>query len=172
MNAPDTASAERRWRVAAWTIAAVLLPLMLWLSRDFGVTWDEIHRQANGERIWLLYQGIVREPATPAEHLYGGLFDVLAVALQPRLPLDLYDTRHLLNAFFGWLGIVGCGLVAARAGGGRAATLAMVLLAALPPYFGHAMNNPKDAPFAAMAALCSRPSPGCRTGTRFWDRGR
>ena len=33
------------------------------------------------------------------------------------------------------------------------AMAAMVLLAALPPYFGHAMNNPKDAPFAAMAAL-------------------
>lgn len=153
MNAPAVTSPERRWRAAAWTIAAGLLPLMLWLSRDFGVTWDEIHRQANGERIWLLYQGIVREPVTPAEHLYGGLFDVLAVALQPRLPLDLYDTRHLLNAFFGWLGVVGCGLVAARAGGARAAALAMLLLAALPPYFGHAMNNPKDAPFAAMAAL-------------------
>jgi hypothetical protein len=153
VNAPDTAAVERRWRVAAWTTAAALLPLMLWLSRDFGVTWDEIHRQANGERIWLLYQGVVREPATPAEHLYGGLFDVLAVALQPRLSLDLYDTRHLLNALFGWLGIVGCGLVAGRAGGARAAALAMLLLAALPPYFGHSMNNPKDAPFAAMAAL-------------------
>ena len=153
MNAPDTASPEGRWRAAAWTIAVVLLPLMLWLSRDFGVTWDEIHRQANGERIWLLYQGIVREPATPAEHLYGGLFDVIAVALQPRLPFDLYDTRHLLNACFGWIGIVGCGLIAARAGGARAASFAMLLLAALPPYFGHAMNNPKDAPFAAMAAL-------------------
>ena len=39
MNAQDTASAERRWWVAAWTTAAVLLPLMLWLSGDFGVTW-------------------------------------------------------------------------------------------------------------------------------------
>ena len=153
MNATDTAPSQRWWSVAAWTTAAALLPLMLWLSGDFGVTWDEIHRQANGERIWLLYQGIVREPATPAEHLYGGLFDVLAVALQPRLPLDLYDTRHLLNACFGWLGIVGCGLIAARAGGARAACFAMLLLAALPPYFGHAMNNPKDAPFAAMASL-------------------
>lgn len=153
MTPTDTAPPDRWWRVAAWTIAAGLLPLMLWLSRDFGVTWDEIHRQANGERIWLLYQGIVRAPATPAEHLYGGLFDVIAVALQPRLPLDLYDTRHLLNAAFGWIGIVGCGLVAARAGGARAASLAMLLLAALPPYFGHAMNNPKDAPFAALAAL-------------------
>jgi hypothetical protein len=153
VNVTDTPRAERWWRRAAWMIAAALLPLMLSLSGDFGVTWDEIHRQANGERIWLLYQGIVRDPATPAEHLYGGLFDVIAVALQPRLPLDLYDTRHLLNAAFGWAGIVGCGLVAARAGGARAACLAMLLLAALPPYFGHAMNNPKDAPFAAMAAL-------------------
>jgi hypothetical protein len=149
----DGRQAERRWRLAAALLAVTLLPLMLWASRDFGVTWDEIHRQANGERIWLLYQGIVRAPATPAEHLYGGLFDVLAVALQPRLPFDLFDTRHLLNAFFGWLGMVGCGLIGLRAGGGRVAFFAIAALAAWPSYFGHSMNNPKDIPFAALATL-------------------
>ena len=139
------------WRRAAIVVAALLLPLMWWMSRDFGVTWDEIHRQANGERIWLLYQGIVKAPATPAEHLYGGLFDVVAVGLQRLLPFDLYDVRHLLNATFGWAGIVCCGLLLSPAAGWRAATLAMVLLAAVPPYVGHSMNNPKDLPFAAMA---------------------
>ena len=150
---PDDSIAERRWRLAAALLAIALLPLMLWASRDFGVTWDEIHRQANGERIWLLYQGIVRQPATPAEHLYGGLFDVLAVALQPRLPFDIFDTRHLLNAFLGWTGIVGCGLIGLRAGGGRVAFFAIAALAAWPVYFGHSMNNPKDLPFAAFATL-------------------
>ena len=132
-------------------VALLLLPLLLWMSRDFGVTWDEIHRQANGERIWLLYHGIVKEPATPAEHLYGGLFDVAAVGLQRLLPLDLYAVRHLLNAAFGWLGIVFCGLLIAPVAGWRAATLGMILLGLVPPYIAHAMNNPKDLPFAAMA---------------------
>jgi hypothetical protein len=139
------------WRIAALAVAVLLLPLLLRMSRDFGVTWDEIHRQANGERIWLLYQGIVKEPATPAEHLYGGLFDVIAVGLQRLLPLDLYDVRHLLNAAFGWLGIVFCGLLIVSVGGWRAATLGMILLALVPPYIAHAMNNPKDLPFATMA---------------------
>lgn len=150
---PVAHGAERSWRLAAIALAVALLPLMLLVSRDFGVTWDEMHRQANGERIWLLYQGIVREPDTPAEHLYGGLFDVVAVALQPRLPFDVFDTRHFVNAFFGWIGVVACGLVAGRAAGWRAAFLAMVALAVWPSYFGHSMNNPKDAPFAALAIL-------------------
>ena len=149
LNAPPQATIA--WRRAALAVAVLLLPLLLWMSRDFGVTWDEIHRQANGERIWLRHQGIVKEPATPAEHLYGGLFDVIAVGLQRLLPLDPYDVRHLLNASFGWLGIVACGLLIARVAGWRAATLGMVLLAAVPPYIAHAMNNPKDLPFAALA---------------------
>jgi hypothetical protein len=148
-NAPRRSSDP--WQRAALAVAVLLLPLLLWMSRDFGVTWDEIHRQANGERIWLLYQGIVKEPATPAEHLYGGLFDVAAVGLQRLLPLDLYDVRHLLNATFGWLGIVFCGLLVASVAGWRAATLGMILLALVPPYIAHAMNNPKDLPFATLA---------------------
>src|SRR4029453_16955127 len=61
--------------------------------------------------------------------------------------------RHLLNAFVGWLGIVLCGLLAARLFGPTTALLAMVLLTATPRYFGHSMNNPKDIPFAAAATL-------------------
>jgi len=155
-HAPDINTPRQSadaWRRAALAVAVLLLPLLLWMSRDFGVTWDEIHRQANGERIWLLYHGIVKEPATSAEHLYGGLFDVAAVGLQRLLPLDLYDVRHLLNAAFGWLGIVFCGLLIVPVAGWRAATLGMVLLAAVPPYIAHAMNNPKDLPFAAMATV-------------------
>jgi hypothetical protein len=146
-----TDCATSLWPRIAVAFGALLLPLLLWLSRDFGVTWDEIHRQANGERIWLLYQGIVSAPATPAEHLYGGLFDVTAVGLQRVVPLNLYDVRHLLNATFGWLGIVCCGLLVGRVAGARAAVVAVASLALFPPYVGHAMNNPKDLPFAALA---------------------
>lgn len=151
---------DRRWRLAALAVGVLLLPLLLWMSRDFGVTWDEIHRQSNGEKIWRLYHDVLNPPTTPAEHLqrpgrpgrqYGGLFDVVAVGLQRILPFDLYNVRHLLNATFGWLGIVCCGLLLLPAAGWRAATLGMVLLAVVPPYIGHSMNNPKDLPFAALA---------------------
>jgi len=147
-RARDDGARPGRQRVAFAIVALALLPVLLVMSRDFGVTWDEANRQANGERIWALYHGI---PQAEKGYLYGGLFDVSAVALQHVLPLDKYLVRHLLNAFVGWLGIVGCGALAWRVAGPAVGSLAMLILALMPPYTGHAMNNPKDVPFAAAA---------------------
>lgn len=152
----DTAAGP--WQAPRWVLiacAALLLPLMLWVSPDYGVTWDELPRQAYGEKIWQFYQGQKGpddfKPDPTGGHLYGGLFDVTAVGLQRRLPLDPYVVRHALNAVAGWLGLVFCGLLAARLGGRTAGLLAMLLLATAPRYWGDAMNNPKDLPFAAAA---------------------
>ena len=132
----------------------VLLPLMLGLSRDFGVTWDELPRQRFGERVFQYYAGEVgvERFGTDGSRFYGGLFDATAVALQRLLPFDDYDIRHALNAFFGWLGVAACAALAARLAGPWAGLIAALFAASAPRYFGHSMNNPKDIPFAALAA--------------------
>lgn len=149
-------AAVRRVR-ARWLVpcaVAALLPLMIFLSRDFGVTWDELTRQRFGERLVEYYQGEfdLERFETDGSRLYGGLFDLTAVGLQRLLPLDPYVVRHGLNAFFGWLGIVACALLATRLAGPWAGLLAAGFAAAAPRYFGHSMNNPKDIPFAALGA--------------------
>jgi hypothetical protein len=137
----------------AFTLLA-LLPLMVALSRDFGVTWDELPRQRFGERVFQYYAGDVgvEQFGTDGSRFYAGLFDVTAVALQQRLEYDDYDIRHALNAFFGWLGVVACAALATKLAGPWAGLLAAIFTASAPRYFGHAMNNPKDIPFAALAA--------------------
>ncbi len=147
----STVSSCLRWLPTVF--AVLLLPFMLWVSADFGVTVDEWHRQTYGEAIWRFYAGEVTPEAVPADNsrLYGGLFDVSAVALQRVLPLDPYVVRHGLNATVGWLGVVFCGALAARLAGRGVGLLAMVLLVLLPRYLGHAMNNPKDLPFATLS---------------------
>ena len=148
-------------------VAAALLPLMVLASADYGATWDELPRQAYGERIWRYYEGRIdldrfREDGS-GSHLYGGLFEIVAVGLQRVLDADPYLVRHGWNAVVGWLGVVFCGLLAARIGGPRPAALAMILLVAIPSYWGHAMNNPKDMPFstastAALAVMATIPA--------------
>ncbi|MGH9311199.1 MAG: hypothetical protein ACRD1U_17615 [Vicinamibacterales bacterium] len=135
-------------------VVAALLPLMVGLSRDFGVTWDELPRQRFGERMLEYYQGqyAIDRFQTDGSRLYGGLFDLSAVGLQHLLPWDTYLVRHGLNAFCGWLGIVACALLAARLAGPWAGLLAAGLAVTAPRYFGHSMNNPKDIPFAALGA--------------------
>lgn len=141
-----------------WTflaIAAALLPLMIFSSFDFGVTWDEKDRHRNGELIWQFLRGL-RSRSAFAEtggHLYPGLFDVICAALETWVPLNRYVLRHMVNATFGWIGVVFCGRLASRLFGGWAGPLAMVLLASSPRYFADSMNNPKDLPFAAMTMV-------------------
>jgi hypothetical protein len=145
----------RGHRLLATAAAALLLVAMVVLSRDFGVTWDERFQQRYGEEIWEYAHGRLARATFDTDegnqYLYGGLVEIAAVAMQHAVHADTYVVRHAVNAVFGWAGIVVCGLMAARAFGARAGWMAATLLTLAPRYFGDAMNNPKDAPFAAMA---------------------
>jgi hypothetical protein len=136
-------------------IAAVLLPIMILASFDFGVTWDEKDRHRNGELVWQFLRG-ERSRSAFAEtggHLYPGLFDTICAALEDWVPANRYVLRHAVNATFGWVGILFCGRLAARLFGPWAGVLAMALLSLSPRYFADSMNNPKDLPFAAMTVV-------------------
>ena len=158
----DTRPPENaRARAVLWAyrlFPALLLPLMLVLSRDFGFTWDEKTHQLYGERVWrFLVQGQDDDWFRPAENLYiylhGGLFDTVCVALQQLLPAEGWSTRHYVNAAFGWLGVLYAGRIGRLLGGPGAGLLAMLLLALSPRYLADSMNNPKDLPLAALLAV-------------------
>jgi hypothetical protein len=151
----DSSVSRPVWRWTFFTLAAALLPIMLLSSLDFGVTWDEKDRHKNGELVWQFLRGL-RSRSSFAEtggHVYPGLFDVICAALETWVPVDRYVLRHMVNATFGWVGIVYCGRLAARLFGPWSGTLAIVLLALSPRFFADAMNNPKDLPFAAMTVV-------------------
>ena len=145
-----------RWPdIARWifiAVAAALLPLMIFASLDFGVTWDEKDRHRNGELVWEFLRGL-RSRSSFAEtggHLYPGFFDVICAALEGWVPVNRWVLRHAVNALFGWVGVFYCGRLTSRLFGRWSGILAMVLLASSPRYFADSMNNPKDLPFAAM----------------------
>ena len=142
-------------RRAAIAASLVLLVAMVSLSRDFGFTWDERFQQRYGEQIWdYLHGRLPRADFDTDEgnqYLYSGLVEVAAVAAQHVVPAETYVVRHAVNAVFGWAGIVICGVTAGFVFGRRAGWIAAALLTLAPRYFGDAMNNSKDLPFAAMA---------------------
>jgi hypothetical protein len=154
-----TVAATGNAAARAFTVVALaLLPLMVALSGDFGVTWDEKIRQKNGEVVWDYWAG--RLPRSHFEQegqgysLYGGLFDVVCVGVQHLLPaVDRYVVRHAVGASLGWLTICLAGLIARHLFGSATGLLAMILLALSPRFVAHSMNNPKDIPFAACSTL-------------------
>jgi hypothetical protein len=142
------------WWLFALTAAAICLVLP-WLAADYGMTWDEQARFAYGTRVVAFYQGDLSAADFPQDgsHLYGGLFDVTANAVHELVGGDLWMTRHRVNATVGALGIVATGLLTASLLTPSAGLIAMVLLVLSPRYVGHAMNNPKDIPFAAFCMV-------------------
>lgn len=146
----DNGAAARR---AFVLLAVALLPIMVLASFDFGATWDEKSRHRYGEDILEYFSGL-RSRASFDEDgggAYGGLFDLICAVVERWVPLERYTLRHIINAIFGWVGVLFCGRLAARVFGTWTGVLAMALLAASPRYFADSMNNPKDLPFAAMS---------------------
>src|SRR5262245_40552387 len=145
-------------RAARWTfvlLSIALLALMVILSRDFGVTYDEKGRSGYGAVIFEFLTGQRTRAQLPTDdgQYYGALFDVLCVAVSRYVRTDPFVVRHIINAIFGWIGILYCGRLAARLLGWWSGVLAIVLLAASPRYFADSMNNPKDLPFAALVTV-------------------
>jgi hypothetical protein len=155
---PPSDTSQSRFSTAWWVfvaLAATLLPVMVFASFDFGVTWDEKPRHHYGELVWEFMRGLRARNTTYVEdggHLYGGLFDTICAAVERYVPVNRYVLRHAINAAFGWIGIVYVGRLTARLFGQWAGVLGLLLIAFSPRYFADSMNNPKDLPFAAATA--------------------
>ena len=83
---------------------------------------------------------------------YGAAFDMTAAAANLISPFGTYETRHLLNALVGVLGLIAAWRLARRLGGRRAGFIAALFLLLTPNYYGQMFNNPKDVPFAVAMA--------------------
>ena len=80
---------------------------------------------------------------------YGGLFDLICAIVNTVSPLDEYTTRHVLNAWAGFLALFFAVKISRRILGDQAALITLWLMFLSPFFLGHSMNNPKDIPFAA-----------------------
>lgn len=126
--------------------------LVLTTFKDYGISVDEGLQKDYGHLLFSFYaSGLQDQRVFSYENLYyyGGLFDLISAALTHISPLAEYDTRHLLCALSGLLGIVGVWRVGRLVGGARVGLLAAVLLTITGAYYGAMFNNTKDVPFAA-----------------------
>lgn len=136
---------------------------MSMIATDFGITGDEPDMNEYGKAVLNYYVTLGRDTTVfnmpklynrdGVAHYYGGLFDLIAALVNRISPLSEYDTRHVLNAWTGFLAMLLTGLIAARLGGWRMGLLALWIIFLSPRFFGHSMNNPKDIPFATASVF-------------------
>ena len=136
----------------SWLLIGALLAIALATFRDYAISNDEEVQHRYGELILDYYtSGLTDRTLFTYKnlYLYGGLFDIVAVALARILPVDAFVIRHVLCAVIGIGGIAAAWATARLIAGSRAGLLAAAALTVCGPWFGSMFNHTKDIPFAA-----------------------
>ena len=113
--------------------------------RDYGLSWDDYVHAEYGDLLLKLYASGLRDQRALSWvnlYYYGGGFDLLAALAAKLLPLTLFETRRLVGAAVGILGLLITWRIGRRIGGPLAGLIALVLLATCPLYYGHMFMNP------------------------------
>jgi hypothetical protein len=149
---PSGTDGGRAFDAAAILLLAGLTIIVLLTFQHYAISNDEQVQHRYGELILSYYaSGFADQSAFHFKnlYLYGGLFDVVAVALGRVLPFDLFDIRHVLCALIGVAGIGATWATARLVAGPRAALVAAIALASCGAWYGAMFNHTKDIPFAA-----------------------
>ena len=138
--------------LATGGILLALAVAALFTFKDYAISNDEGVQHHYGELIIAYYRsGFADHDLFTFQnlYLYGGLFDIIAVALAHITSLDPYDLRHILCAMTGIGGIAASAATARLIAGPRAGLIAAVALALCGAWYGAMFNHTKDIPFAA-----------------------
>jgi len=119
--------------------------------RDYGLGWDDYTHAEYADLLLRMYDSGFKDTAALSFanlYMYGGGFDMAAALLHKIIPLELFETRRLVGAVVGVIGLAVTWRLARRIAGPLAGLAALLLLALCPIFYGHMFMNPKDAPFA------------------------
>ena len=142
-------------RLAVLVLGVVGIVALL-TFHDYGLSWDDYTHSEYGELLLKFYLSGLRDQRALSWvnlYYYGGGFDLLAALAAKLLPFTLFETRRLMGAAVGVLGLFVTWRIGRRVGGPAAGLTALVLLATCPLYYGHMFMNPKDSPFAVAMAI-------------------
>ncbi|MFI5221057.1 MAG: tetratricopeptide repeat protein [Bacteroidia bacterium] len=153
------------YRFAFFALILMASFAMPYLSRDFGMTWDEKQHNdyAQLSYKWFTTTGddsaAIAEPAGSADFIrqayrfYGEQCNIIAAIVYNTFDLPQFETRHFIISLYGLLGLICIALAAKEIAGWRAGILAILFTFFNPGWLGNSMNNPTDIPFATGFAV-------------------
>jgi hypothetical protein len=134
--------------------SAFLLILMLFLSKNAGITCDEVLHYDHSVAVYNYFASRGADQSalnTPVSHLryYGQSYDNVVTILIKWFNIhDVYSFRHIMSTLAGWLTIFITALFAVWLADYKAGIFVLLLFAVSPTFLGHTQNNLKDVPFA------------------------
>ena len=131
-----------------------LLILMLFLSKNAGITCDEVLHYDHSVAVYNYFathgedQSALNTPVTNLRY-YGQSYDNIVTILIKWFNIEnVYGFRHLMSSLAGWLVIFITALFAVWLADYKAGIFVLLLFAVSPGFIGHTQNNLKDVPFA------------------------
>ena len=157
IDTPARRSVERTCDDLALIVLGVVALVAAFTFRDYGLGWDDYTHAEYADLLLRMFGSGFKDTAALSFanlYMYGGGFDMAAALLHKIIPLELFETRRLLGAVVGVIGLAVTWRLGRRVGGPLAGLATLLLLVLCPTFYGHMFMNPKDAPFAvAMVVL-------------------
>ncbi|MBR0814631.1 MULTISPECIES: ArnT family glycosyltransferase [Bradyrhizobium] len=157
IDTPQRRSVERTCDDLAMLVLAAVAVIAGLTFRDYGLGWDDYTHAEYADLLLRMFGSGFKDTAALSFanlYMYGGGFDMVAALLHKIIPLELFETRRLVGAIVGVIGLAVTWRLGRRIGGPLAGLASLLLLALCPIFYGHMFMNPKDAPFAvAMVVL-------------------
>ncbi|MET4119434.1 4-amino-4-deoxy-L-arabinose transferase-like glycosyltransferase [Bradyrhizobium sp. JR4.1] len=151
IDTPLRRSVERTCDDLAMLVLAAVAVIAGLTFRDYGLGWDDYTHAEYADLLLRMFGSGFKDTAALSFanlYMYGGGFDMVAALLHKVIPLELFETRRLLGAVVGVIGLAVTWRLGRRVGGPLAGLASLLLLALCPIFYGHMFMNPKDAPFA------------------------
>jgi hypothetical protein len=156
IETPARRSLERTCDDLALVVLAAVALIAGITFRDYGLGWDDYTHAEYADLLLRMYGSGFKDTGALSFanlYMYGGGFDMAAALLHKVIPLELFETRRLLGAVVGVIGLAVTWRLGRRVGGPVAGLATLLLLALCPIFYGHMFMNPKDAPFAVAMVI-------------------
>src|ERR1700738_644392 len=156
IETPSRRSVERTCDDLAVLVLAVVALIAGLTFRDYGLGWDDYTHAEYADLLLRMYGSGFKDTGALSFanlYMYGGGFDMAAALLHKVIPLELFETRRLLGAIVGVIGLAVTWRLGRRGGGPPGGLAALLLLGLCPSFYGHMFMNPKDAPFAVAMVI-------------------
>jgi hypothetical protein len=134
---------ERRWEFLCYGLFFCLGLVILATFLNYGLTCDEEFGKTYGQYILRWYSSFFKDQSALGYynlHLYGGFFEAISQLTgsitENVLPIGVYELRHLINALFGFLGILAAYKLGTHLLGSKAGFFSALFLAVTPDFTG------------------------------------
>jgi hypothetical protein len=108
LDTPARRSVERTCDDLAILVLAVVTIVAGLTFRDYGLGWDDYTHAEYADLLLRMYGSGFRDTGALSFanlYMYGGGFDMAAALLHKIIPLELFETRRLLGAVVGVIGL-------------------------------------------------------------------